>query len=30
MFALGVFLVITGVGSFVQPLIGYPIAAFAD
>jgi FtsH-binding integral membrane protein len=29
MIALGVFLVIIGVGSFVLPMTGYPIAAFA-
>lgn len=29
MIALGVILVILGVGSFVLPTIGYPIAAFA-
>jgi hypothetical protein len=29
MIALGVILVIIGVGSFVLPMIGYPIAAFA-
>jgi hypothetical protein len=28
MIALGVLLVIIGVGSFVLPMIGYPIAAF--
>jgi hypothetical protein len=29
MIALGVVLVIIGVGSFVLPMIGYPITAFA-
>ena len=29
MIALGVILVILGVGSFVLPMIGYPIQAFA-
>ena len=29
MIALGVILVIIGVGSFVLPMIGYPIAVFA-